>query len=285
MHALGHIEGEGRGRLETAPVEIGAAHRQGRQPLDRALHGRRHGAGIEDVGAEVGTVVDAREHQIRRLLHQPEQGQLDAVGGGAAAGPGRDTGGEEFIGPLRPQRGLQGEAMAGGGALPVGTDHGDGMAAPGRFGRQGLDAVGEDPVVVADQDPEGCHRPSAAGTDGKLDAAAYSRLCSDPCRERHRQPAAAHRPAGAPGGGGRRRHRRRRRRRGPRGPAGGSAGQEGTPLRRARGHGSPARRGAARGGPAGQPAQGGGAAPAGGAARGRAQRRDGRAPGAGAYSM
>ena len=44
QHLLGHIEGDGRRRLKVTPLEVGTADRQGRQALDRALHGRTHGA-------------------------------------------------------------------------------------------------------------------------------------------------------------------------------------------------------------------------------------------------
>ena len=157
QHRFGHIQRQGGGRAELAPVEIGAAHGQRRQAFDRALHRRRHRAGVHHVGAQVGAVIDAGEHQIRGLLQQRREGQLDAVGRVAAAGPGRDAGREQLIGPLGPQRRLQGEAVAGGGALLVGADHRHPVAPLGGFGRQGLDAVREDAVVVADQDAERRH--------------------------------------------------------------------------------------------------------------------------------
>jgi hypothetical protein len=57
--------------------------------------------------------------------------------------------------------------MARGRAFLVGTHHGDLMTPSGGLGRQGLDTGGEDPVVVADQDPEGGH-----GRWGSADQAA-----------------------------------------------------------------------------------------------------------------
>ena len=122
-HPLRHIEGELGGRPELTPLEVGAAHRQGLEAFDGALHRRRHGAGIEHIGAEVGAVVDAGEHQIGPLLQQGKQGELDAVTGGATAGPGPHPIVEQLIGPLRPDGGVQGEAMAGGGAFLVGANH------------------------------------------------------------------------------------------------------------------------------------------------------------------
>jgi hypothetical protein len=42
--------------------------------------------------------------------------------------------------------------MARGGSLLVWADHGDPVTAAHGFGRQGLDSLGENPVVIADQD-------------------------------------------------------------------------------------------------------------------------------------
>ena len=67
-HPLRHIEGQLGGGAKLSPLEVGAAHRQGLEAFDGALHRRRHGAGIEHIGAEVGAVVDAGEHQIGPLL-------------------------------------------------------------------------------------------------------------------------------------------------------------------------------------------------------------------------
>ena len=122
---LGHIQGDAGGGLELAPLVIRAAHRQGGQAFDRALHRGTDRARIEGVGAQVGAVVDAGEDHVGPLLQQGKQGQLDAVAGGAAAGPGRDAIGKELVGPLRPQGALQGQAVARGGALLVGANHRD----------------------------------------------------------------------------------------------------------------------------------------------------------------
>ena len=141
-----------------APLKVGTAYCQGGKALNRALHRRTHRAGIQHVGAQVWTVVDAGEHQIRPLIQQGKQGELDAVGGGAAAGPGLDAIIKQLISPLRPDGGLQGETVARSGALLVGTHHTHLVAAgQGRIG-QGANAFSEDPVVVADQDLERCHR-------------------------------------------------------------------------------------------------------------------------------
>ena len=100
-------------------------------------------------------MVDAGEHQIRFVLHQFEQGQLHAIRRCAGAGPGGHARNEQFIGPLRPDGGLQREAMAGGGALLIRADHRDVVAAGDGRRRQGADAFGEDAIVIADQDPHG----------------------------------------------------------------------------------------------------------------------------------
>ena len=155
MGLLGHVQGQISCSLELTPLETGAAHRQGTDPLQGAFHGGGHGAGAEHVGAEVGAVVDARQHQIRCFVHQFAQGQLHAIGRCAAAGPGGHARCKQFVRPFGAQGGLQGQAVAGGGAFLVGADHRD-LVTPGGRGRsQGADPLGEDPVVIADQDPHG----------------------------------------------------------------------------------------------------------------------------------
>ena len=124
-------------------------------------------------------MIDAGEHQVWLLLHQFEQGQLHAVGGGATAGPGGDPWGEQFIGPLGADGGLQGEAMACGRPFLIRADHRHLMAAGCRCGGQGSDAVGEDPIVIADQDPQRGH--GVIRTEVNLSGtAAYSRQLSVP---------------------------------------------------------------------------------------------------------
>ena len=129
MQMFGHIQSDAGRGLELPPTEIGAAHSQRRQPLDRALHSSAHGAGIKRVGAEVGAMVNTGKHQIRPLLQQGKQGQFHAIAGGAAAGPGLNAGCEQLIGPLGPQGRLQSEPMAGGRALLIRADHAHLMAA------------------------------------------------------------------------------------------------------------------------------------------------------------
>ena len=99
-------------------------------------------------------MVDAGEHQIRRLLQQAKQGQLDAIRRRAAAGPGRHPRGEEFIRPLRPDGGLQGEAMARGRAFLVRADDGDPVSSGAGLRGQTLNAIREDAVIVADEDAQ-----------------------------------------------------------------------------------------------------------------------------------
>jgi hypothetical protein len=90
------------------------------------------------------------------------------------AGPGGDSVAKQAIGPLGPKGRLQGEAMAGGRALLVRADHRDLVTAAGGLGGQGLDAGGEHPVVVADQDPQRGHRGST-GTGVSLNGRGWLR--------------------------------------------------------------------------------------------------------------
>ena len=83
-----------------------------------------------------------------RILAQKDA-PLGFVGHGAV---------NRIIGPLRPDGGVQGESMAGSGALLVRTDHAHLVAAGQGCVGQGADAFGEHTIVVADQDPERCHR-------------------------------------------------------------------------------------------------------------------------------
>ena len=61
--------------------------------------------------------------------------------------------------------------MAGGGALLIRAHHGD-LMATGRGGEsQGLDAIGEDAVVVTDEDPQRGHG-MPEGSQGNLSVVA-----------------------------------------------------------------------------------------------------------------
>ena len=124
-------------------------------------------------------MVDAGKDKVRHAVQKTEQGQLDAVGGCAAAGPGLHPLGEEVIGPLGTEGGLEGESVTGGGALLVGADHRHLVAAADGLRRQGLDPLSEDAVIIADQDSQ--RRHGWSGGDGSqrvirdhLGRAAYS---------------------------------------------------------------------------------------------------------------
>ena len=122
-----------------------------------SLHCRGHRAGAEHIRAEIGTMIDAREHQVGRSLHQLEQRQLHAIGWRATAGPCRHALAKQLIRPFGPNRLLQGEAMTGGRAFLIRTDNGH-MVAPGsRCQGQSFDAIGKHAVVITDQDPQRGH--------------------------------------------------------------------------------------------------------------------------------
>ena len=102
------------------------------------------------------------------MLHQFKQGQLHAVGWGATTGPCRDAWGKELVGPFSADGALKGEAMACGGALLVRADNSHLMSPGGGGGGEGPNPVSKYAVVVADQNPQRCHR--------------NERLCSEPKR-------------------------------------------------------------------------------------------------------
>ena len=141
----GHEPGrEGRG---VAEVDLGLGReREGhrRQPEERALAGSAHRSRIEDVVAEVRATVDARKHQVGPARQQLDDGQVDAVGGGAVDGV------DALLDPLRPQRVLEGERLRAGRHLAVGSHHVH-LAQRSQGRRQRLDARGVYPVVVGDE--------------------------------------------------------------------------------------------------------------------------------------
>src|SRR5262249_47818972 len=129
----------------------------GGDPDERPLEGGGDGAGVGHVVAEVQAEVDAREEQLRPLVaEQVQAAPVHAVRRGAVYGPA-----------LRPdelgaERVVQRQRVAGGAALLVRRDGED--VADLREGRgEALDALGEDPVVVGDEDARPRH---AAGTAG-----------------------------------------------------------------------------------------------------------------------
>ena len=118
----------------------------------------RHRPRVGDVVAEVGAVVDAGDDQVGGpVLEQVEHPEVDAVGGGAVDAVA--------VLPqlLEAERTVEGERVAAGALLAVGGDH---HHLPHRRQRLGEkpDPLGEDAVVVGDQDPG--HRRKYLPTSG-----------------------------------------------------------------------------------------------------------------------
>ncbi len=93
------------------------AHGDGAHAEQRAFHGAGDGARVGDVLGQVGAVVDARQHEIRRLILQHvAHAHDDAIGRRAAHG----------IGALADlavaQRHLQREGVRGAGLVHLGRD-------------------------------------------------------------------------------------------------------------------------------------------------------------------
>ena len=85
LQAQQHFARHARGRLEMPAVAHDQRNRDRRQSEEAPFHGRGHRAGIEHVVAEVGAVVDARDHHvvIDLAFEQARNGEVDAVRGGA----------------------------------------------------------------------------------------------------------------------------------------------------------------------------------------------------------
>ena len=95
--------------------------RDRRQAEHDSLQRGGDGAGIGDVVAQVGAVVDPRHDQLRLEADQPEGGEPHAIDGGPV---GRVTHAAVLeVDLLHPQRRPGGDAAGAGGAVRVGRDH------------------------------------------------------------------------------------------------------------------------------------------------------------------
>ena len=68
------------GRVEVLPALLHLREGDRRNAEQEALHRRRDGARIERVLAHVGALVDSGDDEVRALLEQARQRQVDAVG-------------------------------------------------------------------------------------------------------------------------------------------------------------------------------------------------------------
>ena len=139
-----------RGRVEMRRVHPAAGHRHGRISQQRRLVRGGHGAGIQRIRAEVGPVVHAGEHRVRRG-EQVAQRQAHAVHRRAAHRVGRHVRRGRERHALGPQRLVQRHRAARRAALPV--RRGDVHLVPGAGKRlhQRADAGGQISIVVADK--------------------------------------------------------------------------------------------------------------------------------------
>ena len=144
-HLLDHAR-NGAGRsIQMRPAFVDLRHRDGRNAKQIPLHGRAHRARIQGVIAHIGTVVDARDHQVRAIAEQTGQGDVYTVRGCAV-----DVA-EPVFGPVNVQRGVQGQGIGFGAVVVLWGHHfniGNGLECR----VQGDDAVGPKAIVVGDQD-------------------------------------------------------------------------------------------------------------------------------------
>ena len=80
---LSHLQHEvarlGGCSVQMMPIALHLGKGDGRNTKQITLHGGPHGAGINGVVAHVGTVVDTRQHQVRAVVQQPRQGDVDTI--------------------------------------------------------------------------------------------------------------------------------------------------------------------------------------------------------------
>ncbi len=122
-------------------------NRDRRQAEEAAFDGRGHRAGIEHVVAEVGAVVDARDHHVvidlafeqarDREVHAVRRGAVDEMAPGTVFG--------------HAQRDVERQRVAGAAAIALGSHH---RHLGKRLQRvdEALQALGTIAIVVADQD-------------------------------------------------------------------------------------------------------------------------------------
>ena len=109
------------------------------------LHGGRDRTGVGHVIAQVGAVVDTRDHQIRPGRQQAVDTHVDAVGGRAVHGI------ETCAQLEHPQGRVQRQGMTGGAPFTVRGNHGDPAQLPQGLGQR-QDTGGMDAVVIGNHD-------------------------------------------------------------------------------------------------------------------------------------
>ncbi|MNY09289.1 hypothetical protein D3C86_1421990 [compost metagenome] len=145
----GDHQGELGGLLVTDVREGRKAHGHALDAANGRFEGGRDGARVDDVRAEVGPAVDAREDHVGKLFEQGADGELDAVRRGAVDRVcGLDLAAEIVL--LDPQGLVQRQGVTGGRALAIRGDHRH-LVLGGQGQGHGPDAGGVDPVVVGNK--------------------------------------------------------------------------------------------------------------------------------------
>ncbi len=147
---FGELHRELRGGREIYGDDGIHADGEAGQAVDRALHGRRHGAGIGKIPAGVGAEVDPGDDEVGARADVAADGEADAIGGSAVA---RNSGiaiGERNLGEA--QRLVEGDGVAAGAAGTIGRDGGD-LTHGGKGGLQRQQSGREEAVIVRQQNP------------------------------------------------------------------------------------------------------------------------------------
>lgn len=186
LQAQQHLACHARGRREMPAFTHDQRNRDRGQAEEASLHGSSDRAGIEHVVAEVGAVVDARNHHvvIDLAFEQARNGEVDAVRGGTVdeMAPGTVFG--------HAQREVERQGVAGAAAIALGSHHRHLGKRPQRVD-EALQALGTVAIVVADQDSHvawdriDIWAPAAAGL-----AMSAAQLYWNPCSPRKRTPTA-----------------------------------------------------------------------------------------------
>ena len=154
-----------RGGFVMPALVIGGdqRHRDRRQAEEPAFHRGGDGARIDHVVAEVRGVVDAGNDDVGLLLQHPGDGDVDAVGRRAVDAPG------VFVVANHADRHVQGQRIAGAGAVAVGRDHQHLVAGLAQASGEDADAGGVDAIIVADQDTHGFEESPCRGRSPRHD--------------------------------------------------------------------------------------------------------------------
>ena len=116
----------------------------------RGLQRRANRGGVLNIRSHIIAKVDPGKHRVGRRIHQKGEADADAIGRGAAAGPGMDVGDGEIMG-MKLQGFPQGDGMGLGAALTFRRDDTD--FPPGKGGLcQPNNSAGGDTVIIGDQD-------------------------------------------------------------------------------------------------------------------------------------